>query len=116
MTRLFLYGTLMRGERNHLQLRGSPCLGPARTIAAYTLYDLGAYPALAAAGHASVAGELYDVPPELLAALDRFEGVPELYQRVEVRLAGGGTAQGYAMPVERLAGRPNIPSGDWRVR
>ena len=86
---IFVYGTLMTGERNHPQLRGLPCLGTARTQPAYTLYDLGPYPALAEGGETSVVGELYDVPPELIPSLDAFEGVPDLYQRVPIALMDG---------------------------
>jgi gamma-glutamylcyclotransferase (GGCT)/AIG2-like uncharacterized protein YtfP len=115
MTRLFLYGTLMSGERSHGRLRGSPCLGPARTIAAYTLFHLGAYPAMAGGGETAIQGELYEVDAALLAELDAFEGVPDLYERVAVRLEDG-EAQGYAMRREQLAGRPVIAGGAWRTR
>jgi gamma-glutamylcyclotransferase (GGCT)/AIG2-like uncharacterized protein YtfP len=63
-----------------------------------------------------VEGELFLVPPTLLAELDEFEGCPELYQRAEIELASGKRAQSYLMHGERLAGTPWIPGGRWPAR
>jgi gamma-glutamylcyclotransferase (GGCT)/AIG2-like uncharacterized protein YtfP len=52
----------------------------------------------------AIRGELYRVDEELLAALDRFEGVPAEYVRETIRLADGGVAQTYiyALPFSGL--------------
>ena len=70
---LFVYGTLMRQQRNHRYLDGARFLGPVRTAADYTLVLLGSFPALREDGISSVAGELYSVGPSILAALDQLE-------------------------------------------
>lgn len=88
---VFVYGTLKRGMANHRQLAGSRFEGTA-TVAGLHLYDLGPFPmAIAAAADpaASLDGEIYGVSPAQLAALDRFEGAPRLYERLRHQLKDG---------------------------
>ena len=115
MTRIFTYGTLLSGELNHRVLRGSRCLGPARTPPRFKLLDLGAYPGMLADGDTSVAGELYEVNDDVLAALDRLEGHPRYYLRTPIILAGWRRAETYFFPAAHGAGRAVIESGDWRA-
>ncbi|MGH6653850.1 MAG: allophanate hydrolase-related protein [Actinocrinis sp.] len=104
MTLMFLNGGAMRGGPLHGLLRGAPFVGAARTAPRYRFYSVGdRFPALeevadppeadepGAARGVSVAGELYDVPWEVLresllpAEPDELElGVIELED-------GGGT-------------------------
>jgi gamma-glutamylcyclotransferase (GGCT)/AIG2-like uncharacterized protein YtfP len=112
-TRLFVYGSLRRGEPNHRQLAAARCVGAARTAPFFTLFDLGPFPALAEGGDTSVHGELYDADDVTLAALDRFEGVPRFYQRQAIVLDDGSVAHTYVQPRERLRGEPLVASGDW---
>lgn len=114
--RLFVYGTLRAGERAHHHLAGSRLVGPADTEDGYELLDLGDYPALRAAREGRVHGDLYEVEPAVLAALDRYEGHPTLFRRGEVRLADGTTATTYFAHAAGRAGAPRIASGDWRRR
>lgn len=114
--RVFVYGTLLSGEPNHAALAGARFAGAAETAPAFELVDLGPYPALVAGGATRVRGEVYDVDEATLAALDAFEGHPDLYVRIRVTLADGTEAIAYAMPRARVAGRPRIASGDWRRR
>lgn len=78
MTLLFLYGTLKRGQRNHFRMAGQECLGPARTLPHYHLYDCGPYPGLVEDRQKglSIAGELWRVDDDALRRLDEFEGAP----------------------------------------
>ena len=93
--RLFVYGTLKRGERAHERLAGATYLGVVRTQPEYALVALGWYPGLVA-GTQSVVGELYDAPDTLLPALDAFESVETgLYERTLVTLDDGSTALTY---------------------
>jgi gamma-glutamylcyclotransferase len=112
---VFVYGTLLRGERNHERLAGARFVGPARTLARYALYDLGAYPGMTD-GSGAVEGELYEVGARHRAALDAFENHPRLYRRSVVALEGGAPAEGYLMTRAQVAGRPPIASGSWRAR
>jgi gamma-glutamylcyclotransferase (GGCT)/AIG2-like uncharacterized protein YtfP len=119
--RLFVYGTLMLGEANAGRLTGATRLGPAATLAAFDLLDLGGgYPALRVGGRTSVRGELYLVDDATVAALDEFEGHPKSFTRTEIGLSTGGSAEAYLVPAAglgaaHLGARP-IPGGDWRRR
>jgi len=114
MTRVFVYGTLLRGEKNHHVLRSSPCLGVGRTEPAYTLVSLGSIPAMTRGGTTSVTGEIFEVTDEVLADLDRLEGHPDWYKRTTVRLTDGSFVEAYLMAPSAVEGKPVIASGDWR--
>jgi gamma-glutamylcyclotransferase (GGCT)/AIG2-like uncharacterized protein YtfP len=114
--RLFVYGSLLSGEAHAARLGGSRLVGPARTVARYTLVDLGAYPALLDGGTTSVSGEVYEVNGETLAALDEFEGHPDEYRRQPVDLLGQESAEAYVRPRERGPHGGVIGSGEWRSR
>ncbi len=76
---LFVYGTLRCGYSHHGLLgEDARFRGAVRTAPRFALVDCGGFPGLieAAPGHA-VAGELWEVPEELLPLLDAYEGVPE---------------------------------------
>ncbi len=113
---LFVYGSLLRGEFNHSQLAGSPCLGEAATDLGFSLVDLGAYPGMVKAGRGCVAGEVFAVTRAKLAELDRFEQHPDVYWRTTVRLADRRLVQAYLLRPELARGRRRIRSGDWRRR
>jgi len=97
MTRLFVYGTLKRGCKNHPHIAGQAYIGEARTAPGFRLYHLGSYPGMVADPDdlEGVTGELWDVDAAALAHLDDFEGVAEgQYRRVSVSVAtAAGTAQ-----------------------
>ncbi len=113
---VFVYGTLRRGEGNHELLARAEFLGFSRTEAAYTLYDLGAYPGVVVGGADVVHGELYRVDGATLAALDRLEEHPDYYRRETIVLNDGAQAWIYLLPASEAAGAPRIVSGDWLQR
>lgn len=92
--RLFVYGTLRAGEPAHALLRGAALLRRCRTAPGWTKVELDAYPALVP-GEGTVEGELYEVDAATLAALDEYEGHPDLFVRVTVVLDDGTSAQAY---------------------
>jgi gamma-glutamylaminecyclotransferase len=117
--RIFVYGTLLRGERYHDVLGGAALVSVGRTAPGFQLVDLGEYPALVRGGEGSVVGEVYDVDDATLAALDQLEDHPRLYQRTSLVLAVGGVGgavEAYLLSAERAAGLPTIESGSWRER
>jgi gamma-glutamylcyclotransferase (GGCT)/AIG2-like uncharacterized protein YtfP len=118
MPLLFVYGSLMRGEPNAARMAGASLQERAWTAAAYTLVDLGAWPALVEGGSDSVAGEIYSVSAAERDALDDFEEHPRLYVRAPVLLADGRTIDAYLLPRARVQtrGGVRIPSGDWKKR
>jgi gamma-glutamylcyclotransferase (GGCT)/AIG2-like uncharacterized protein YtfP len=116
MTRVFVYGTLLRGEPNHRLLTGARYVGPARTCPEFTLHDLGAFPGVVAGGTTAVIGEVYEVDAHTLERLDRLEGHPHLYGREEIELVierRRARAHIYVY-VAPLRGAVMVASGDWR--
>lgn len=96
--RLFVYGTLKRGGRNHGLLRGQTFLCQAITQPQYRLYDTGAYPCLVRepARGLRICGELWEVSEAAMPALDELEGVPDLFGREAIDLIGvAGPVQAY---------------------
>jgi gamma-glutamylcyclotransferase (GGCT)/AIG2-like uncharacterized protein YtfP len=95
MRRIFVYGTFLRGKANHavLERLGARFVCTAQTSSRRTLVDLGPYPAMLPIDvnrdRTPVHGELYDLPESSLAALDEFEGCPDLYRRERVTLDAG---------------------------
>lgn len=111
--RIFVYGTLLKGEKNAAQIDGATFVGAAQTPPTFTLLDLGEHPAMLDDGVDAVHGEVYEVSHDLLARLDAFEE-PDVYRRSTIRLADGSEAFTY-MPRERPQGT-RMPGGDWRGR
>lgn len=133
ITTVFVYGTLMPGERNaHIAARGGAFTAQPATLRAHRLYHLHpeAYPAVTP-GQADerVHGYALTFTPDAWSAalpfLDELEGVhdsPPLYTReaVTLELEGGAVLPAwvylYARP-ERLsaAGAQHVPGGDWHA-
>ena len=89
MQRLFGYGTLKHGCKNHRHLAGQRYVGEARTAPGFRLYSLGDYPGMVADAQdrEGVSGEVWEVSADALARLDDFEGVDQgLYRRTPVPL------------------------------
>lgn len=133
LTTVFVYGTLMPGERN-ADVAGPPGSFRAQgaVLAGYRLVHLDPelYPAAVAGGADDrVRGHALTYTPQSWAAalpfLDDLEGVeetPPLYRRVAVRLhldAGGELdAWVYLYAQEDRLARPGavpLPGGDWRA-
>lgn len=110
-TRLFVYGTLKRGEVRAPLLAGQRYVGEVRTAPRYRLFNTGDYPALVEAEPLrlpgrSIVGELWSVDAACLARLDLEEAVDEgLYARREIALVGGAEraiAYVYLLPVDGM--------------
>lgn len=114
---VFVYGTLLRGERNHRLLAGARFIAEAVTEPGFELADLGTYPGMAACGgDGTVTGEVYEVDAATLAALDALEEHPAYYQRQNIQLATGARAEAYLLEAAQVRGRRRIRSGEWRRR
>jgi len=111
--RIFVYGTLMRGEANDRQLAGL-AYAPARTRAEWTMVSLGGFPGIIAGGATTIDGEVYEVNDRVLARLDRLEGHPHFYRRMPVLLVDGTLAETYVLPASYRNDHNKIPSGSWR--
>jgi gamma-glutamylaminecyclotransferase len=111
-TKLFVYGTLRRGEPAHALLGNARLVGRARTDACFTLVDAGGYPGMVAGGHTKVTGEIYEIDPAAWPELDRYEEAPEVYERVQL-VVEGHVVGAYLLRARHAAGKPVIESGDW---
>jgi len=119
-SRLFVYGTLLRGLSRAQVLRGALFLGPA--LVEGRLFDLGRYPGLRP-GRGLVVGEVWDVDTATLQRIDRIEDFDprdpsgSLYQRVEVPVRSLSGMQFTARTYRynrRPPGRACIRHGDYR--
>jgi gamma-glutamylcyclotransferase (GGCT)/AIG2-like uncharacterized protein YtfP len=114
--RLFVYGTLLTGERDHSLLGSAELLGPAVTLAIFQLVELNVYAALVPDGKLAVHGELYAADLETRRRIDVARQVPILFQRAKLSLADGSEAETYLMTAEQVRGKRRLAHGDWRSR
>lgn len=112
--KLFVYGTLMRGESNHSCLENAEFLGDDEVENA-RIFDLGAYPMMLS-GEGVVKGELYHVPLKTVQLLDVLEGHPNYFHQDWLTLKSGTTALVYLGKKKIALEYPLIPSGQWRDR
>lgn len=120
---LFVYGTLMRGERNHAYLERAQFLGEVATSPGFRLLDCERYPGMVKAPERdgrpapdTVQGELYRVTAEQLAAVDELEGHPHHFWRTTIELVDRRRAAAYLLTPSYARGAPRIESGDWHRR
>jgi len=115
--RVFVYGTLLAGERNAHWARGAR-RHPAWTYG--TIYDTGfGYPAFVREGETRIAGEVLAVDDEGLRSMDRLEGYPRLYRREEIEVYPkcGGRVRAWVYIMNSLPKDAKvIASGSWRKR
>jgi gamma-glutamylcyclotransferase (GGCT)/AIG2-like uncharacterized protein YtfP len=115
--KVFVYGTLMTGQGNAALLTEATKISNGVTGKRFRMYTNGAYPMLKAdrKGY-PIRGEIWDADPYTLKALDRLEGVPEMYLRdCCVAFDQAGVKHlcflyVYARPIDRLQ---EIETGDW---
>jgi len=116
--KVFVYGTLMKGQFNHSILRDPAVkfLGSAVTQRGFTLYDLGSFPGMVMGGSNSIIGEIYEVDRFTLMQLDGLESHPTFYKRTKIKLQCGKKVQTYLLNNEYIVGCPVIKSGDWKFK
>lgn len=94
---VFVYGTLKKGLSNSYVMKNAKFIGLGITKEEYQLYKL-RFPCLFETINGfQVRGEVYEVDDKLLAGLDYFEGVPDLYYRkeIEVFIEGIGLSKAF---------------------
>lgn len=127
-TEVFVYGTLLQEQSNHLYLASGIRVG-TDTLMGFWMFDLGSYPMIVAAAdlpqptrsqlpptQGIIIGELYRIPVSLLPQLDDLEDHPREYRRQWVRLGSGSQAWVYVGRADLIKGSEAILSGDWRQR
>ncbi len=112
MHRVFVYGTLKQGERNHHYLSSAHYVGGAITReATYLMRQFASVsspgkvtPGVFKEGSCHIAGEIYEVDDETLACLDELEGVGIKYTRESIEMMDGTAAFIYLeIPEKRQA-------------
>lgn len=121
--KVFVYGTLRKGEVNAHYLKDAICLDENCWTYGF-LYDSGyGYPALIPSTNNRTVGELYEVSETELKLLDELEdyvegGTNNLYNRVEQEIftdKGTTVAYMYISNNDDLL-KKEIPNGDWKLR
>ena len=112
MNRVFVYGTLKRGQRNYHFLRNANFIGEFVTLNKFSMYEFDDYPAVCQHGKDSIEGEVYEVTDYQFRRLDELEWYPDFYQRIEIATTFGD-AWMYVVRAELCVGRKLIP-GNWR--
>ncbi|MFV0576388.1 MAG: gamma-glutamylcyclotransferase [Vibrio sp.] len=111
--RVFVYGTLRRGESNHFLLENSEFLGDYMTEDRFNLFSLGPYPA-AIEGNSPLIGEVYLVDDATLAKLDIVEDYPIEYDRKLIPTSFGDAWIYLYQDKSELT--KQLSSGDWCQR
>jgi gamma-glutamylcyclotransferase (GGCT)/AIG2-like uncharacterized protein YtfP len=114
--RLFVYGSLLPGERDAELLKDARHLRSSTTPATYHLVELNGFPAMVRGGRLSITGELYAVSRESLREIDIRKEHPILFQRETIELESGETAEAYVMKLDQVRGRRRLKYGDWKKR
>ena len=113
--KVFVYGTLLTGERNARWARDAR---RQRAWTTGTIYEIGCgFPTFEKKGTTRVVGEVLTADDEAFASMDRLEGYPRLYRREKIRcyLEGGGCVSAWVYIMNRLPdGAKPIECGDWR--
>ena len=113
---VFVYGTLMRGERAHSFLSGAEYVGEYRLMG-YAMYDLGWYPGIVPDPGRTVYGEIYCVHEKMLRDMDRYEGEGSLYHRTEVIAENDTeTVETFVYVYAKNPRGDLIPDGRWNSR
>jgi len=121
---LFVYGTLMNGERAHFMLAKAMFLGSVH-VRNCKLYNMGSFPGLKASKDPfnQVKGELYRISPDMLPHLDGYEGYRDgdegsLYIRDSVTcFQEGKVTEAETYFINRQVDEDTvIKTGDWRTR
>ena len=109
---IFVYGTLMRGQRAHHMLSGARFCGQY-TLHGYAMYHLGRYPGIRPLPGGQVLGEVYQISGDMLAQMDEYEEEGTLYhrKRVSVEHDSGQTDVWAYIYASELSGTPM--TGRW---
>lgn len=108
MTKVMVYGTLMRKQSNHRYLRDSKFLGEATTKG--KMFTLGYFPAIQLGEEGTIHGEVFEIDEPTLVELDHLEGHPRFYERVPIDTEYG---ECWIYTMKDVRGASEIPDGKW---
>lgn len=125
--KVFVYGSLMSGFRNHRLLEGSEFLGNGEIHEPCRMISFGSFPAifrvsLVDNAGGPVVGEVYEVDKNTLAVLDRLEGNGIFYQRERADVYDSNNYLThplvwvyYLKEFREHSSRELVPGRDWRA-
>lgn len=119
-TKVFVYGTLKSSgsRKGMLMYSADPeikFLGADKLVGAYQFIDLGAFPGVVLGGKdRTINGEVYEIPGDVLNALDGIEGHPDFYERQKVSTEGGHNVWCYFLPSAYADRYPQVAGDEWR--
>lgn len=118
MERVFVYGTLRRGDCRDLAVHYPGAKFLASGWIAGELFNLGEYPGARLGGTARIIGEIFELPEATLRQLDAMEGDEYTRGLVPVSREDGTVSACWVYEVaERVgSGCPQIASGNWFER
>lgn len=121
---LFVYGTLLHGEKNHHFLHDAVLIHQQAWVQG-VLFDTGrSYPVMKREENKRIYGEIYQVTEEQLQKINQLEGYKEnasdnLYERITISVWNDKSekvdALTYITGAELASSNKEIPFGDWRV-
>ncbi|TNF89380.1 MAG: gamma-glutamylcyclotransferase [Gammaproteobacteria bacterium] len=111
MNRVFVYGTLKRGQRNAHFMHGARYLGQHLTSKIFSMYEFGGFPAVCERGRHAISGEVYQVDDHHFRRLDDLEWYPHFYQRIEIP-TNWGHAWMYIVKFRLCLDKKQVP-GTW---
>jgi len=113
--RVFVYGTLRKGQYNHYLLDKARFIKDTR-VDGFQMFSRGFFPFLYE-GEGSIVAELYEINQRIFFSLDLLEGYPHHYQRKIVSDVNGDEAWIYyfenRMNERYMSNGSYIESGDW---
>lgn len=113
--KVFVYGTLRRGQCNSHLLESATYLGTHRAQIGMDMVDMGAFPGLV---HyhgdypLSITVESYEIDSNILFSLDTLEGYPSFYNRKKV-VVDGIEGLIYYLNEDNKYSYPVVKGGDW---
>lgn len=112
---IFVYGTLMQGQRAHRLLDGAKFVG-TYSLPGYSMYDCGSFPGIKESGNGCVIGEVYEITDDFLPELDRYEGEGSLYDRELVWVKKGTESFHAYAYVYRNEPAGEVMKGKWDMK
>lgn len=111
--RVFVYGTLRRGQFNNIYLYDSKYEGTFK-VPGFIMRDIGCIPMIEY-GDRYIVAERYQINDTILRKLDELEGHPFFYVRKALKVEGDRCYIYVKPPYSKHSGEI-IPSGDWLNR
>lgn len=112
--KVFVYGTLKRTYHNFHYLKNAKYLGEGHIEG--IMFHCGGFPAVSLAERfCQVKGEVFEATDDEVYAMDKLEGHPDWYLRIQIHIFPYGLCWVYTFP-RQFSDKENfiIPGGEWK--